>query len=110
MVMTTTRRKTRTIPCCVIRAPGENKEIKTHSVYPIRLKKYPKPGRLIRQKDVPIMVPKFDACQVTDPKDCQPSLLDLDVTYSPGGSAAPEMSSVFTSSSNKANSEHVYEG
>ncbi|KAK0616148.1 hypothetical protein B0T14DRAFT_497460 [Immersiella caudata] len=82
------------------------------SDYPIILKPYPKPGTLIKRAGVPIMKPLFDACEAENAGQCTPNLWDIDPTIkpSPGGSAAPNVKTIFTVESNKANSEHVYEG
>ena len=80
------------------------------SLFPIKLKDYPKPTPLIKKAGVPIMKPKFDACDAKEAEECRPGVWDLEVTHSPGGKTAPKVTTIFPLSSNKGNSEHVYEG
>ena len=82
---------------------------KEDSQFKIKLKRYPSPGKLHKIATVPVMKPKFDACEVTDAQQCPASLWDIDASRSVG-SAAPEVETIFTNVDNGANSEHVYEG
>ena len=80
------------------------------STYPIVLKDYPLPSDLIKKEGVPIMPTKFKGCGAKA-TDCPADLWDMDVSYSVGDDS-PDVEDffVFTTSTYKANSEHVYEG